>query len=46
MSTGTRLKVEPQWGVFFVFVVCFVVMLTTLIYMFRLYFSGRAEAKT
>ncbi|RMD83781.1 MAG: hypothetical protein D6815_05700 [Candidatus Dadabacteria bacterium] len=37
--------VEPQWGIFAVFLVCFVLMLAALAYMLRLFFvSGRTSA--
>ena len=40
------IPVRPQWGVFVLFLVCFVVMLAALAIMLRLFFSHREQAST
>ena len=37
------MPVKPQWSVFVLFVLCFVVMLLVLWYMFRLFFKAETE---
>jgi hypothetical protein len=37
----SAIPVEPQWSVFAVFLVCFVLAIVLIIYMLRLFFADR-----
>lgn len=43
---ASAMRITPQWSVFSIFLVCFVVAIGTIWYLLKLFFSGRQQSTT